>query len=271
MGIGNKHFDALTNNVEQYKDTVLQLSARLKADSFFYGIFDKNNQMLVSGELQLKDNFDWKAIESYNYKFKHVNIAIDNNSYTQILDTDISNSSNHSLFFKNLKNNVHQGLYNHDKLRFDHIVNLYPLDIPRLDTVMAKFPDAKISHFSSCLINFASTYLEDSVHAYISEDLLYITAVESSRLLVYNQYEVHSSEDYLYYISMIYQELNLDKNIVPLIVSGDIYPASKVYSLIKGYFRNIEFPMMSRFSVAQIHRDVLSSHYYDQYISAQCV
>ncbi len=267
METGNNKFNALT---EQNENNDLRLSARLKADSFFYSIFDSNIQMWLYDSIKITDIDALNKIGDLAHDFKSVSIALDSETKTQVDKHELDSSENDSLFFNQLQTSPHQGLYNRDNLNNNGIINIYPVDNPKLDILLEKFPNAKLSHLSSCLMNFAAEYIDTAVYGHISEDTIHISYIKDKNIILHNQYSIIDENDILYFISLIYQEFHIDNNSIPLVLSGDIYSGYASYKLLQNYFKHIEFPVMEGFSRAKELSEIIPSHYFDQYSIIRC-
>ena len=271
METGNKYFNTLTNNSTYDENTVLRLSAKVKADSFFYAVFDNTtHQLLMVDTIALSDLQNLSENHILRSSFNHVIIAIDNGIAT-LIRKDEFNEEESSIYFKHLSFSTHDGLYHFDSIsEMDDIINLYPLNTLGLDKVLHVFPDAKIVHFSTCVINYAISTIQEGVFVLIDDHHIYIAVVSESHLLIYNNYKVKEAEDILYYISLMYQEFNLDRASFKLYLSGDINNDSKAFLKLKTYFKYIVFPELKDISISHIKEHIMSTQYFDQYIINQC-
>lgn len=269
METGNKNFNTLLDN-KRDESIIFKLSARIKADSFFYAIYDTSNKLLVTEEIGVTTLLEIQDNHILKQNFASIVIALDDKSYSLIDKDEFEDSENNRIFFDHLVTNVHKGLYHNDMISSLDIVNVYPLNNSDLDIVLEIFPSARIIHFSTSLINFALKYKSTAVYAHVEGGWMTITYVSNKLLMFCKQFEISSEQDFLYFITLIYQEFEIDQNNIPLILSGSIYPESKMFNLVKEYIKNIEFPIMNKISLAQKNEDVIKSHYFDQYAICEC-
>ena len=100
-------------------------------------------------------------------------------------------------------------------------------------------------HDSSILIEslIHQFKLQEGERVYISiqNKSFEITVLESKHLKFFNSFSYKTAEDLIYYLLFTYEQLNLNPNQTPLIISGEIEEDSEVYKLLYRYVRNISF------------------------------
>ena len=65
--------------------------------------------------------------------------------------------------------------------------------------------------------------------------------LESKHLKFFNSFNYKTAEDLIYYLLFTYEQLQLNPDQTPLIISGEIEEDSEVYKLLFKYIRNISF------------------------------
>ena len=100
-------------------------------------------------------------------------------------------------------------------------------------------------HDSSILIEslIHQFKLHESERVYISiqNKTFEITILENKHLKFFNSFSYKAAEDLIYYLLFTYEQLNLNPDQTPLIISGEIEEDSEVYKLLYKYIRNISF------------------------------
>ena len=100
-------------------------------------------------------------------------------------------------------------------------------------------------HDSSILIEslIHQFKLNESERVYISvqNKSFEITILENKHLKFFNSFSYKSAEDLIYYLLFTYEQLNLNPDKIPLIISGEIEEDSEVYKLLYKYIRHISF------------------------------
>lgn len=266
METGNKHFNALMHQ----ENTVLRLSARLKADSFFYAIFDDKNHMLYSGDMMGLSINKLRDHSVLNQQFDEVKIALDNSFFTFVSDSDIIDDKNElSVYLKNLYSDLDQNEIKRELINGSSIHTIYSRQNLNIKILEDHFINSEICHFSSTFIRFTRSYKEDGVYAHIESNVMHIICILKGEFQFYNQFEVLEKEDYLYHIGLVYQQFELDRSSIPLMLSGEMYPSYSSYNMLKDYFKLIEFSIMDNFTTGNENNEILPSHYFDQYLIIQ--
>lgn len=80
---------------------------------------------------------------------------------------------------------------------------------------------------------------DDQIFAYISERNLYLMAYIKKELVFANSYHFTSKEDFIYFILLVYQTVNLTPEKNQLNLLGEISPSSALYNICYQYIRNI--------------------------------
>jgi hypothetical protein len=69
-----------------------------------------------------------------------------------------------------------------------------------------------------------------------------IIVTENKKLILLNTFTWQTNEDILYYVMFVSEQLELNPEKFPMIVSGDIDDSSSIYQLLYRYVRNVTFP-----------------------------
>ena len=65
--------------------------------------------------------------------------------------------------------------------------------------------------------------------------------MKNKKLLLFNVFEYHSKEDFIYYVLFVFEQLNLDVETTPIKLSGQIEKDDDIYSILYTYVRHIGF------------------------------
>lgn len=77
------------------------------------------------------------------------------------------------------------------------------------------------------------------VYACVDDDSVQLAAYQNSQLQLYNMFNYQTEEDFLYFCSMIYEQLQFDMNADDLILIGAIEWNSNLVSKLRRYIRNV--------------------------------
>lgn len=83
-----------------------------------------------------------------------------------------------------------------------------------------------------------------------------LLVLKNKQLILANSFEYRSKEDVLYYILFTMEQLDLDVESVPLILSGDIESNSDLYKYLYQYIRYIEFIKTDKLKINQIKNEL---------------
>ena len=95
-----------------------------------------------------------------------------------------------------------------------------------------------VTGFVKCSAKFDN---EKFVAADVRNRRFYVSAFSKNRLMFCNEFRYDSKEDFVYFIMLVYRNLEYDPREVPLKLSGLIQQNSEVVALMKRYIANIEF------------------------------
>jgi len=121
---------------------------------------------------------------------------------------------------------------------------LYKMPKNAISMFKQLFENMHISHSASALLNSLQRMIppvHKNTFALINGKLLEIVVLHNKSLLYYNSFDCTEMEDYLYYITWVYRELNLSASHNPLFLAGAISKSDQIYNLIKQYFSKLEF------------------------------
>lgn len=244
-----------------------KLSAVIGADSFFYGVFDKDYQLISC-----------KYFESVDFsKAFRQDLLAELAPYSE-LDTTISFTTKPYLHLgeKDKKLANYYPAYNDKKLSIEkftaqEVYVMYGLKPAQLKFIKKCFGEqVKIHHFSTVMQNAHYPYVGEKIYLHVDGKILHFFSASNEKLLYYNQFQSESKEDYLYYTLMVYEVLGFDAQSVPLLISGRLEEESAIYKLMHGYIQNISFVESLQFKLPASQSDHKQHYYHDLYSTAIC-
>ena len=93
--------------------------------------------------------------------------------------------------------------------------------------------------------------------------MIEISVVENEQLQLFNIFEYHSKEDFIYYVLFVFEQLKLDVETTIIHLSGNIDKNDELFNLIYTYVRHVEFEKLN-FSYnysEKVSSDKLHHHY----------
>jgi hypothetical protein len=98
----------------------------------------------------------------------------------------------------------------------------------------------------------------------VKEAFLDIVIIEDKQVIFFNTYAYKSTEDFIYFIIFVIEQLNLNPEYIELTFSGFIDKKSKLFEKAYTYIRHINFqklPPVNNYSY--LFNDVPTSYYFN--------
>ena len=132
-----------------------------------------------------------------------------------------------------------------DNLKNLEAKNLFALSHSLENTLKKLYPSIKIIHHSTALLenlilNFKNQP-DKKIIAHIQFSHFEIIVLEGKNLLFYNSFRHQTSEDFIYYLLFVYEQLKLNPETMELMLLGEVERNSAIYSILQKYIRHIKF------------------------------
>jgi hypothetical protein len=112
---------------------------------------------------------------------------------------------------------------------------------------------------------------EKSVYIQVEQYFLTITVKEGKKLIFCNSFTFNTSEDFVYFILFVFDQLELNPEKCPVIVFGEITHDSESFSKLYKYIRNLSFGSKPEFIRFGYQFDEVFDHrYFDLYNMHLC-
>ncbi len=122
---------------------------------------------------------------------------------------------------------------------------VYALPQPLLFAVSTCFPKVVLQHAHKAILEAARQVAirkqHTCVYVYVRAGSLTICAADSEHLLLMNKYSYQTTKDFLYFVLLVYQQLNLNTKHTPLILAGELMPDSEIFKALHIYIRHIDW------------------------------
>ncbi len=138
-----------------------------------------------------------------------------------------------------------------DYIAYDHLsvndsYNVYVPYVNITNFLFEKFGDFSYTHFSTILLEHVlkkeKNTMEPKVYVHVGRSHFEIIAMDHQGLILYNSYDYHSKEDFIYYILFALEQLDLNPEKVQLYVIGKIKKDDYLYQMVFKYVRYVDFP-----------------------------
>ena len=123
--------------------------------------------------------------------------------------------------------------------------NIFSIPVEVFNAFRKHFPNAKFNHHSSPLLegvlNAYKNQAEKKIFVHVQLSHFEIVVLQGKDLLFYNSFRHQASEDFIYYLLYVCEQLKLNPENTELILLGEVERNSAIYSIIYKYVRNIKF------------------------------
>ena len=137
-----------------------------------------------------------------------------------------------------------------DTFLHDNLINLSAKNIYSVpDYIINVFKPIKnvaFSHFSSALIEAGLIHAKQSnslssIDLHILPDSFQIVVIKNQQLELYNSFTYQTSEDFLYYLLFVLDQLKIDNEKATIRLLGEVEKNSTLYSMLYKYINTINF------------------------------
>ena len=246
------------------------LSAIIGSDSFFYGLFSEDLQLLECQHYKIEDFEDQDTIEKvkfdiYSIQNLKINVTCTSKPY---LHSTVKESGTLLKFFPSFLNKDTKD----NKFTDQDVVVDYGLTKSQSKFLKQVLNGNSTNfHISTVLSNYFYPYSRKKLIAFIESDKVHLIYGEGTQFKYYNQFNCVHENDYLYFISLIYNQLNLDRNEDALMLFGRVDMDSPIHALLHGYIRNIEYSKSEKLSISDLRYRAKQHYYLDLFATALCV
>jgi hypothetical protein len=153
-----------------------------------------------------------------------------------------------------------------DDIAANESVNVYIPYININNYIFETFGEFIYKHSSTVLIDAVmqkTSYDNANVYLHVNSSMIEISVTENGQLQLFNVFEYHSKEDFIYYVLFVFEQLKLNVETTIVHLSGTIDKNDELYNLLYTYIRHVEFEKLNfsyNFS-ENIDVDKLHHHY----------
>lgn len=211
----------------------------------------------------------------FAFPFMDVNILV-RNKYSTLVPMPL---------FTAEKKNLYLG-FNHtfqensrivfDTLKNTEAVHVYYLPNPLVEKVKDLWPNARLFHASSTLIEslgigFKNKMDDQMLFLEVHPDTFNLVYFKNHKLHFYNQFSYRTKEDFAYFLLAATEQLSLNPEEVKLMLLGDIDKGTPIYNLLYQYIRHISFiGRNDAIGYSYVLDDIRPHHFYSLFNIQQC-
>ena len=263
------------------------LSLLAGLDSFSCCVLDsKRSKYLALCNWTFQGVYNWPSLSDniasiiketplMQYGYQSVSAAVMHNRSTLVPDALFEHGKDE----KYLRFN--HTLEEDDAVRTDQLKNLEAKNIYALPkslerSLSSHFPNIKFMHHSSSFLESVLLQYKNleqmKVVVHVQMSHFEIAVIEGKNLLLYNSFSHQTSEDFIYYLLFVCEQLKLNPEKLELVLLGEIERNSAIYSILQKYVRNIAFGERSdSFEYSPKFKEVPKHFYYNLLNQYLCV
>ena len=254
METGQKHM-AQTNNSSK-ELTNLELSIQISLSGLSFCILQRDSNTIIKlKNISFNKRLNPFEVLDYLKELFHTDIDLANNfqKVSVVHDNDISTQVPKELFdetyladyLKFDSKILKSDFITYDIIKQNNSINVYVPYININNFIYDKFGSFTYKHVSTILIETLLKIEENNQETkfYVNVNLNHfeLVIIENGQLNLYNTFKYNSSEDFIYYVLFVAEQLNLNPEEFKLIFLGDIEKGDNLYNIAYKYIRNIDF------------------------------
>ncbi|MDO1500786.1 DUF3822 family protein [Winogradskyella maritima] len=170
-------------------------------------------------------------------------VIIHQNELSSLVPTSLYDEALNADYLKFNTKILQTDFISHDTLKTTESVNVYVPYVNINNYIFDTFGSFTYKHASTAFIDsvLALDTTKNTLYVNVSTNALAVVAVKDKRLELYNRFEYHSKEDFIYYLLFVVEQLGWNPEILDLKLSGQIYKDDDNYSICYKYIRNVSF------------------------------
>tara|TARA_B100001109_G_C18864691_1_gene476352 strand:+ start:2635 stop:3492 length:858 start_codon:yes stop_codon:yes gene_type:complete len=261
----------------------LELYFQLSKTQLHVCYLNANSLQFVGFEkYALGENTNWSQtleslrliVHAFPKEFKKVSVSVCSSLFT--LSPTALFDSNHQAELFNLNHSklINSGdLLNHEvkSLQLSIVFEL-PFLIQNLFN--AHFGPCSFVHESSVFLEIISSFKQkanNQLFAQIHDDHFQLAYIKNQKLHFYNQFEYKSVEDFMYFLLYVTEQLEIDRDKIPLQLMGKIETDSPIYQMVFKYLRDVSIAELNpSIKSSQVLSQINLSHFYNLFNQYLC-
>ena len=131
-----------------------------------------------------------------------------------------------------------------DEINGNETINVYVPYVNINNYIFDTFGPFIYKHASSVLVDTILQKEKTSnttvVYVNCNKNTMELVVVDKGELQLFNVFNYHSKEDFIYYVLFVYEQLKLDTETIPIRLSGAINLDDDLYAILYTYVRHID-------------------------------
>lgn len=239
-------------NIDQINTDQFIMSLKVSSSCFVCCLQDDEKKMIVALEawdIHTQDEFLditsaakllLQQSDILKFKIKQGIIIIDNSKYTLLPEVLYTSGEDQKYLDFNNINTFHEVVYSYSINKIQSkIIYSYPKGIENIFTPV--FSNLKCIHLIDVLINtcFSINKEKENVLIHISGKRMDLVITKMQSLLFCNSFQFETAEEFIFYVLSVFKQHDLDAEIIPVYLMGEIEKESAIYGILYKFIRNI--------------------------------
>lgn len=231
-----------------------ELNILIGADSIYYWVNDAQLNILALKSFHFDHKKEKSSLESFKSLFiedpllketyRTTKIVLTSPHFT-LIPSKFYQEKEKITYLKNLTPVADADFLGADNLKNQAFKNVYMIDKQLVNFTQTTFPQTKIHHFITALIEGYQKIAElrqgHQVFANLRDGHIQILFFDEKDLIFVNAYAYQTAQDVIYYIMLVYDQFKLNSETIPLSISGSLTQDSDIYKFIFRYIRLVNF------------------------------
>jgi len=172
-------------------------------------------------------------------------IVVHQNELATLVPKGLYNSNNKADYLKFNSKILRTDFISEDEITINKSINVYVPYVNINNYIFETFGEFVYKHSSSVIIDTilqnGKTSEEPIVYINGNKSSIELLVVNKGQLQLFNVFEHHSKEDFIYYILFVFEQLKLDVETTVIKLSGNIDKDDELYNILYTYVRHIDF------------------------------
>lgn len=175
--------------------------------------------------------------------------VIHQNELSTLVPKELYDESNKADYLKFNTKILKTDFITHDEIAVNESVNVYIPYININNYIFETFGEFTYKHSSTVLLDSVLQKANESnsteVYLHVNTTMIEVAVVENKKLQLFNVFEYHSKEDFIYYVLFVFEQLKLDAETTVIHLSGRVDKNDELYKLLYTYVRHVEFEKLN--------------------------
>lgn len=262
-----------------------ELSILCRVDSFVYMVTDNQGRVLLLRDYRLDTPFrktNQRAEELRHTlasdphlqpSYRTVRIGLVNERHT-LVPNRLYNPREKKAYLRQLTSLDDEWDIKSDDLDGFAAQNVYAYPKLLTEILTERFAGVRICHCSSALLlahrALPEPEKEPLVLINVWSNQLIIMLYEGQDLQFINTYPYQSSKDFIYFVMLVFDQYELDREGVPVRLSGQIVEESEIFRLLNRYLHDVKMQPPPPLKLGNHFEQVPNHLYYDLFCLLQC-